>query len=132
MAEEHVAEAVDVDRGERRQRAHPVETRLIEHACSPVGARRPDVVGVDPRGAGVEAQPRLDQLALAVAADRDRAVVQRAHGVDGLAGERPSRDVTADDDQIDVESLDLRQHRDQRSVVAMDVVERRDPHDPAV
>ena len=77
---------------------------------------------------GVESQPRLDELALAVAADRDRAIAQCLHGIDGLARERAARDVAADDDQIDAEALDLGQHRGQRGVVAMDVVERRDSH----
>ena len=100
-------------------------------AGRPVRARRPDVVGVDARRAGVEPQPRLDQLALAVAADRHGAVAERAHGIDGLARERPAGDVAADHDEVDADRLDLGQHGRERGVVPVDVVERRDPHSPA-
>ena len=116
--------------GERREAAHPVEARLIEHAGRPVRARRPDVVRVDARGSGVEPQPGLDELALAVAADRDRAVAERPHRIGRLAGERPAGDVAADHDQIDADRVDLGQDGRERGVVAVDVVERRDPHGP--
>ena len=78
--------------------------------------------------AGVEPQPRLDELALAVAADRERAVAERAHGVDRLARERAAGDVAADHDQVDAERVDLGEHGRQGGVVPVDVVERRDPH----
>ena len=81
--------------------------------------------------ARVEPQAGLDELALAVAADRDRAVAERAHGVDRLARERPARDIAADHDQIDRERLELGQHGREGGVVPVDVVERRDPHDRA-
>ena len=77
--------------------------------------------------AGVEAQAGLDELALAVAADRDRTVAERPHGVDRLVRERPARDVAADHDEVDADRVELGQHGRQRIVVAMDVVERARP-----
>jgi hypothetical protein len=73
-------------------------------------------------------QPRLHQLALAVASDHDGAVAEHAHRIDGLARERPASHVAADDDQVDSEILDLRQHGGQGSIVAMDVIEGGDAH----
>ena len=84
---------------------------------------------VDPRAAGVESQPRLDELALAVAADRAprgrRARARRPPPRTGTArlrrrrrsrsGRRPSCSTSARTAASAV-------------VVAMDVVERRDPH----
>ena len=76
-------------------------------------------------------QAGLDELALAVAADRERAVAERAHRVDGLARERAAGDVAAHDDQIHAQRLDLGEHRGERGVVAVDVIQRRDPHGAA-
>jgi hypothetical protein len=67
---------------------------------------------------------QAQQLALRVAPDEER--VERPHELERLFGQRPPREVAADDDKVRFLPPDLVQDRLERGRVAVDVGERRD------
>ena len=67
-------------------------------------------------------------IAVCVAAHDERAVAERDDALERLARPRTGDHVAAEDDPVDVRLLDLGEHRVERRQVAVDVVERRDPH----
>ncbi len=71
---------------------------------------------------------RADDLAIGIAAHEPGPRLERQELIECLAVERASRDVTADKNEVDALARDIRQHRLKCGKVAVNVVQRRDPH----
>jgi hypothetical protein len=119
VAEERVAEPVDVDHARLAEGGEKVTLSAIDLGCRP--RRR----GSLDRLLVIEG---LDDPAVGVAAHEDGAIAERAQQLDRLLRKRSRHGVAADEDAVDVFALDLGEHGAQRDGVAVDVVEGRDAH----
>ena len=113
MAEEDLAEAVDLHRQRMREIAEEGEFVVVQLLVHPAGPSRPELHSL----------PGSGDLAVAVAPDEGRpAVAQQAQRI---LRHRPEGDVAADEDGVRV---DLGEHRFERRQVPVHVVEGGDPH----
>src|SRR3954447_25878139 len=126
VAEEDRSEVVDRERDDRLERGEEVAVRAVDARRAPRGEPLEALGRVLGRAPRVE---RLDDLAIAVAHDEPRAVAERAQPVDRVGHERSRDGVAADDDRVDVEQVDLGEDGVEGREIAVDVAERRDPHE---
>ena len=113
MAEEDLAEAVDLHRQRVREIAEEGELLVVQLLVHPAGPPRPELLPF----AGSR------DLPVAVAADEGRAAV--AQEAQRLLGHRPEDGVAADENRVRV---DLGEHGFERGQVRVDVVEGGDSH----
>jgi hypothetical protein len=121
VAEKDGAEPFDLDHDMLFEGSHQIGVVTPDPGRGPRG-RAPDRLGragIGSRGALVEGR---DDLPVGVAAHPADTVAHRFQTVEDLHGHRPRSHVTADDEQIEIDALQIRRHRFESRQVVLHVI----------